>query len=579
MHTAATILCCMCGVSIESNPANMCATCLQSRVDITEGIPKQITIFWCRNCGRYQRPPWVDAPLESKEMLALCLKKIKGLNKEVKLIDAAFIWTEPHSRRIKVKLTVQKEIFNSIIMQQVFVVEFVVANMQCTDCQRSFTEHTWTAVVQVRQHRKHKRTLFMLEQLLIRHNICNNVIQIKEVPDGLDFYWNTKTDALHMIDFLKSVLPIRTNQGKKLISQDDNNNTKKYKFSLLIEIAAAAREDLIMLSPKLTQQLGGVSNLMLVHRVSNAIHLVDPITLKTAELIAERYFHDNPRIVLTADQLVEYTVIDIEIIGEHDYNRPKNSYNNNKLNQGLTAFNKQNAFNAKLCLAEVTVARSSDLGINDTQFVCMTHLGRLLRAGDTCLGYDLVKHNLTEDVLSKNHNVPDVILVRKTYPKAKRRPERRQWKLKMLNKEAADRAPKKGDVERYEREMEQFMQDIEEDPELRSKINLYKRFANPQEEAEALSRIRARDARNQAMGGDEEEEDLPEIRLEELLDELQQVNIKDDEDTRDEDMDNWRVEDFTAGPSYEVQSGRGIRNMNTQAPERQGGFEDDDIEV
>ena len=47
--------------------------------------------------------------LESKEMLSLCLSKVQGLNK-VKFIDATFIWTEPHSRRIKVKITVQKEI-------------------------------------------------------------------------------------------------------------------------------------------------------------------------------------------------------------------------------------------------------------------------------------------------------------------------------------------------------------------------------------------------------------------------------------------------------------------------------------
>jgi nonsense-mediated mRNA decay protein 3 len=47
--------------------------------------------------------------LESKELLALCLKKIKGLNK-VKLVDAGFIWTEPHSRRLKIKLTIQKEV-------------------------------------------------------------------------------------------------------------------------------------------------------------------------------------------------------------------------------------------------------------------------------------------------------------------------------------------------------------------------------------------------------------------------------------------------------------------------------------
>ena len=29
---------------------------------------------------------------------------------QVRLIDAGFVWTEPHSQRIKVKLTIQKEV-------------------------------------------------------------------------------------------------------------------------------------------------------------------------------------------------------------------------------------------------------------------------------------------------------------------------------------------------------------------------------------------------------------------------------------------------------------------------------------
>lgn len=91
----------------------------------------QVTLFWCRGCGRYQRPPYEHIELESREMLALCLQKIKGLNKEVKLVDASFIWTEPHSKRIKVKLTIQKEVFHGAILQQMFVVEFVVQNQQC----------------------------------------------------------------------------------------------------------------------------------------------------------------------------------------------------------------------------------------------------------------------------------------------------------------------------------------------------------------------------------------------------------------------------------------------------------------
>lgn len=51
----------------------------------------------------------MSCALESRELLAICLKKLKGLNK-VHLVDAGFVWTEPHSKRVKVKLTVQKEV-------------------------------------------------------------------------------------------------------------------------------------------------------------------------------------------------------------------------------------------------------------------------------------------------------------------------------------------------------------------------------------------------------------------------------------------------------------------------------------
>ena len=101
---------------------------------------------------RYLNPPnqWLTAELESKELLSCCIKKIKGLNK-VKLIDASFIWTEPHSRRVKVKLTVQKEVFTSTILQQEFVIEFVVTNQQCDACQRYMAKDVWNSIVQVRQ--------------------------------------------------------------------------------------------------------------------------------------------------------------------------------------------------------------------------------------------------------------------------------------------------------------------------------------------------------------------------------------------------------------------------------------------
>jgi nonsense-mediated mRNA decay protein 3 len=68
-------------------------------------------LSFCRNCERFFSPPtaWIRAEPESRELLSICLKKLKGLNR-VRLVDAGFIWTEPHSKRLKVKLTVQKEV-------------------------------------------------------------------------------------------------------------------------------------------------------------------------------------------------------------------------------------------------------------------------------------------------------------------------------------------------------------------------------------------------------------------------------------------------------------------------------------
>ena len=81
--TMGTVLCCLCGTNIPPNPSNMCVNCIRSQVDISEGIQKQVTVLWCKDCGRYLQPPkhWVRAEHESKELLTFCIKKIKGLSK------------------------------------------------------------------------------------------------------------------------------------------------------------------------------------------------------------------------------------------------------------------------------------------------------------------------------------------------------------------------------------------------------------------------------------------------------------------------------------------------------------------
>ncbi len=81
-------------------------------------LPAHSTVYWYDVdifgsfvVYRYLVPPssWVHCALESQELMRICLKKLRGLSR-VHLVDAGFVWTEPHSKRIKVKLTVQKEV-------------------------------------------------------------------------------------------------------------------------------------------------------------------------------------------------------------------------------------------------------------------------------------------------------------------------------------------------------------------------------------------------------------------------------------------------------------------------------------
>lgn len=128
LFSAQKVRCCVCGVMTEPNAANTCISCLKSQIDITEGITKSGQLQHCRECNRYlSAAQWKQCDLESSELLAVCLKNMKGL-KKVKLLDAKFLWTEPHSRRIKVKLVVQQEVQNNTMLQQAFQVEFVVTN-------------------------------------------------------------------------------------------------------------------------------------------------------------------------------------------------------------------------------------------------------------------------------------------------------------------------------------------------------------------------------------------------------------------------------------------------------------------
>jgi len=99
------------------------------------------------------------------------------------------------------------------------------------------------------------------------------------------------------------------------------------------------------------------------------------------------------------------------------------------------------------------------------------------------------------------------VLIKKSYPQKRKKNKPRKWKLKSLSKEE-EMAPRKQDANKMEEDYELFLRELEEDPELRQNVNLYK-ASNSMDIDTAAEESTV-----------EEEEDFPEIKIEELLEEL-----------------------------------------------------------
>lgn len=496
---APTIFCCDCGAPIDGTTAidAKCYDCFKLTKDISQGIQREAVLHFCRDCDRWLQPPssWVIAQPESRELLALCLKKL-SLNR-TRIIDASFIWTEPHSRRIRVKLVVQAAVADDRVMQQALEVVYVVAYQQCSECAKSYTANVWRASVQVRQKVLHKRTFLYLEQLILKHGAHRDTINIKEVKDGIDFFFSARNQAEKFVDFLNSCVPIRLKKAQELISQDNHTAKKSYKFTFSVELIPICKDDLVALPIPLAKQVGNIFPLGICYRVGTTINILDPNTLQTAEISGPVYWRSPFNALGDTQDLVEFIVMDCEPIGP---------------------------MKGKWLLGEVQLARASDLGSNDKTYFARTHLGGLLHAGDSVMGYMLTGTNYNNPELEALENsntymsrIPDVVVVKKHYPN-RRRNRKRQWKVKRMAKDEGEMLPKKTDQERMDREFEQFLRDIEEDDEFRQGVQLYKqppRAKMPDEMSVATTE-----------DGDGEGDDVPNVDLQELLDDFDDLALE-----------------------------------------------------
>jgi len=567
MLTYSKIVCCICGITIDANSEGICEACAKKNIDITTGITKTGVLTYCRTCERYKRPPWMKCEKESQDMMNLCLSKIKGLNK-VQLIDSSFVWTEPHSKEVKLKLTVQKEINKSLISTS-FLVEFKEEWTQCEDCKKTFTPHIWRACVQLRQKVNHKRTFLFLEQVILKHKAQSKALNIKEHPEGVDFYFANKAQANSFCAFIHEFLPCQTKTSRQLISVDEKSNEAVYKETFRLEIAPVCQDDLIILSEENYKKMGGIGPLLLCYKQINNLKFIDPVTFETLDLDNNTYWRYALKSYIDRKALTEFLIlsceeeIDYKKLAEKDKSkriikkivRSKNNNNNdgmdieadNKMNESKASINtnmtnksqylenlEKKLEDKKIKIVNVKCIRNSGKDENKEIIETRSFLGRKMRPGDVYYGYDLTRINISEDlegILSKKkEKIPDIILVKKKYNNYKR-----IFKLKHLDMdvegeddeedEEKEKNVKKGKKKKKknqkdkekDRDMEEFMEDVGKNKDLRKNINLYK-------DNKAIEELN-KEFKNFGIDEKDENDSDVDFKEDELIDEMDNLKL------------------------------------------------------
>ena len=408
MQTPPTIACCLCAKPTPSDQCvdGRCIICLAATVDITTGIDRECEIEMCMACEQdgscrwFRNPQWVLADLESAELLALCVRRVRGL-KEVRLVDASWIWQEPHSRRLKLKLTVSRDVLTSRSLQQSFVVEFVVKTRHCTVCTQNASRDPWQSKVQLRQRCDYPRTLLAMEvEMRRRQQGLRVAYQLERTKEGLDFTFLRRQHAQRFVHLLHSIAPCRTKASQALIASNAKTGTSNVKYTWAVEVAPCCRGDLVLLPKALTNGAAGLGRWCLVSAVGASLHLVDPIAGQSLEVGADAYWRHPFEPLATRAQLTTYVVLDIE--------------------EAEAVARAGGTRSGGGVVADATVARERDLGTNDHTALIRTHLVGKLESGDEALGYDLESMTHVEGA----EGGPPAILVEKKVERVKARARR-----------------------------------------------------------------------------------------------------------------------------------------------------------
>ena len=512
MMTYSKIVCCLCSAVIDANPRGTCEACLKKSLNIKTCIPTEFELQYCKECQRFLRPPYVKIERDSADMMKLCLSRIKSYDKKVKIIDSNFIYTEPHSKIIKIKISIQKEVEKNILSQNL-IIEFKEKWNLCRDCQKLQTPHTWSSCVQIRQRVPHKKTMLYLEQIILKNKMQKSSLYFEEANDGFDFFFSTRRAGEIFSNWIATVVPSKITYHKKYVSLSTST------FTYLVEVANVAKYDLFILDKDSYKKLGGIGPLLICTRLSSRTIFIDPRTFNHLYLDGNTFFKYKFNPFCNSNQLTEFLVLDV--YEEIDYNfgsiNNNNNTNNNKnekkkKNKGKKKNKRKKEesdseeekkeennvinTNESESVDSMSISTNYEKGVKDKEkkleedkeyilkckktFIKIirnnnekdkgeiieikSHLADVIKVGEIYLGYDLKSINLDSEnsaFLEGNINrLPDVILVRK-----KVNMDIKDKKLKRLFEEKN----KKENKEEKENMMN-FLEEIHDDKDLNENI-------------------------------------------------------------------------------------------------------------
>jgi len=257
----------------------------------------------------------------------------------------------------------------------------------------------------------------------MKHGAHDKAIKVNAANDGIDFQYNRQSHANRIINFVMTNFVAKHKNSRQLISHDEQSGDSKYKYTNIMELAPICRDDLVILDTKFQKCLGGIGPLILVYKVTTSVHIVDVHTMRTHEIDTSNYWKYCFKAMCTRDLLTRFIVLNVEDV-DFDVNTSRA------------------AARQKFRMVQLEVARESEFGVIDRTFIVNTHLGNVINFNDTVLGYDLAQLQMQEledyendAKRSKRNSLPDIVILRKCWPKTNKKQRSRIWKLKHLAKE------------------------------------------------------------------------------------------------------------------------------------------------